>query len=130
MTDVKPPLTLPPLDDQPVYEDQHIWLPQLFAQSMVAGSAVIKDRTFIRCRLEGPGVLLAAGGVEFDGCDMGYTGGDIRNLLLRPVGPEKVIGALPFQNCVFRQCTFYAVGFTGSPAFLDNFMQVVGSARP
>jgi len=128
MTVTDQPMTLPPLGDGPHYTDQQIWLPQLIARSMSAGSAVIKDRTFTRCRLEGPAVMLAAGGVHFDACDMGYTGGDIRNLLLRPVGPEKVIGAIAFQDCAFRECSFYAVGFTGSPAFLDNFLQVLGGS--
>lgn len=122
-------LTLPPLGDGPVYEDQQIWLSQLIAQSMTTGSALIKGRTFNRCRLEGPAVLLATGGVHFDACDMGYTGGDIRNLLLRPVAPEKVIGAIAFEDCRFSYCSFFAVGFTGSPDFIDNFIQVVGGPR-
>lgn len=123
-------ITLPPLGPGPVHQDESIWLPQLFAQAVASGSALIKDRTFTRCRLEGPAVLLAAGGVRFDACDMGYTGGDVRNLLLRPVGAEKVIGAVAFENCTFRECAFFAVGFTGNEAFIENFLQVVGDARP
>ncbi|MFN3816382.1 hypothetical protein [Brevundimonas sp.] len=128
MTATAQSMTLPPLGDGPEYEDQQIWLPQLIAQSMAAGSAAIKGRTFTRCRLEGPAVMLAAGGVHFDACDMGYAGGDARNLLLRPVGPEKVIGTIAFQDCTFRECSFYAVGFTGSPTFLDSFLQVLGGS--
>lgn len=114
-----------PLGDGPVYEREQIWLPQLIAQTLSAGQSHIRDKTFVGCRLEGPAVLLAIGGCDFDGCDMGYSGGDIRNLLLRPVGPEKVIGAIAFENCIFRQCSFFAVGFTGSPQFIDSFMSVL-----
>ncbi|CAN5302353.1 hypothetical protein BH10PSE1_BH10PSE1_13070 [soil metagenome] len=114
------------LDDGPTYEREQIWLPQLIAQSMSRGSAEIAGRRFVDCRIEGPAVLLAVEGCDFDACDMGWSGGDIRNLLLRPVGPEKVIGAIAFRNCTFLRCSFFAVGFTGSPAFLDNFQKVLG----
>ena len=126
MTD--PSLHMPwrPLGDGPIYEREQIWLPQLSAQALAAGQVLIDGKTFIDCRIEGPAVLLAVGGCSFDACDMGYSGGDVRNLLLRPVGPEKVIGAVAFRNCSFRRCAFSMVGFTGSPAFIDNFLTVLG----
>lgn len=117
------------LGDGPVYEREPIWLPQLVARSLAAGQPEIVGKTFIECRIEGPAVLLAVGGCDFDGCDMGYHGGDVRNLLLRPVGPQKVIGAIAFRDCVFRRCQFAGVGFTGAPAFLDSFIQVLGGGQ-
>lgn len=118
-----------PLGDGPVHEREQIWLPQLIAQAFKAGASQIEGKTFIDCRIEGPAVLLAVGGCDFDGCDMGYSGGDIRNLLLRPVSPTKVIGAIAFENCVFRRCNFFAVGFTGSEQFLNSFIDVLGKDR-
>ncbi|MBW8304476.1 MAG: hypothetical protein K0M78_11170 [Brevundimonas sp.] len=126
MTDSTQSMSLPLLGDGPTYERQQIWLPQLIAQTIRAGRGVIEDRTFIDCRLEGPAVVMPVGACEFDACDMGYSGGDIRNLLLAPVGAEKVIGAIAFRNCTFRRCAFFAVGFTGAPEFLRNFHAVVG----
>ncbi len=103
----------------------HIWLPDLMRAAFAAGAPLIQDRTFTDCVLEGPAVLLAAGRVELDECNLGYTGGDIRNLVLRPVAPDKAVGALPFRNCRFKRCEFVAVGFTGS----ENFIQAILAVR-
>lgn len=120
---------LPPLaaiGPGPVYENAQIWLPQLFAEHARAGAAVIESKTFIGCRFEGPAVLLPIAGCSFQGCNMGEAGGDIRNLLLAPVGAEKVVGVIPFRDCAFRDSAFFMVGFTGSSDFLNQFRQTVG----
>ena len=126
MTDPSQSISLRPLGDGPTYEREQIWLPQLIAQTIRAGQGLIEGKTFIDCRLEGPAVIMPVGACEFDACDMGYSGGDVRNLMLAPVGAEKVIGAIAFRDCTFRRCKFFAVGFTGSPTFLKNFHAVVG----
>jgi hypothetical protein len=106
------------------FERVHIWLPELMRVAFEAGSAVIQDRTFTECLLEGPAVVLAAGGLQLEGCNLGYTAGDIRNLLLRPVAPSKAVGALPFRNCRFDRCEFFAVGFTGPEDFIRSILAV------
>lgn len=111
------------------FEGKRIWMPRLIFDALGAGQSIIKGKTFVDCYFEGPAVVLAAGGVQFDGCNMGASGGDIRNLLLRPVGPEKVVGAIAFQDCLFQRCQFFSVGFTGSPAFLDQFIEVLGKSK-
>ncbi|HWQ85117.1 hypothetical protein [Brevundimonas sp.] len=121
-----PPLTA--LGAGPVYENLHIWLPQLFAEHARAGSAVIEGKTFVNCRFEGPAVLLPLSGCTFETCNMGEAGGDTRNLLLAPVGSQKVIGVIPFRDCAFRQSAFYMVGFTGSASFLKHFHEMVGGS--
>ena len=78
-----------PLGEGPIYTGEQIWLPQLGAQAMAARTPVITGKTFIDCRIEGPAVLAALGACEFDACDLGFSSGDIRNLLLGPVG-EKI----------------------------------------
>lgn len=108
------------LGDGPVYTGEQIWLPQLGAQALSSGAVLIEGKTFENCRIEGPAVLAAMGGCQFDGCDLGFASGDVRNLLLGPVG-EKITGAIFFRDCVFRRCAFFAVGFTGSPDFLKSF---------
>lgn len=114
-----------PLGIGPLYEDVHIWLPQLFAETALGGAAAIENRTFVKCRFEGPAVILPIDGCNFDACNMGEAGGDTRNLLVAPVGP-KLVGVIPFRNCVFRDCAFYRVGFTGSPTFIEHFGAMVG----
>ncbi|GAA0612563.1 hypothetical protein GCM10009422_04380 [Brevundimonas kwangchunensis] len=117
---------LQPLGPGPHYVDQHIWLPQLFAEHAQAGQPFIDGKTFERCRFEGPAVLLPLAGTTFDACNMGEASGDIRNLLLAPVGESKVVGVIPVRNCAFRDCAFYMVGFTGTTEFLKQFRQMVG----
>jgi uncharacterized protein YjbI with pentapeptide repeats len=112
----------------PAYEGVHIWLPQLVLEAAQRGEAVIENKTFTNCFMEGPAVLLAVGGCSFDGCNMGDAMGDARNLLLQPVGPQKVTGTVTFQNCRFVNCRFLRVGFTGAPEFLANIQQVLGGA--
>ncbi len=119
-----PALTL--IGPGPVYEDVSIWLPQLFAEHARTGSSIIEGKTFVRCRFEGPAVLLPVSGCSFSGCNMGEAGGDTRNLLLSPIGPQKVVGVMPFKDCVFRDSAFFMVGFTGTPDFLAQFQATVG----
>ena len=75
-----------------VFEDVQIPLATLFRQLAMSGVSIIEGRAFRRCRIEGPAVMLLLDGVAFDGCDLGSTGGDVRNMLLRPMA-SKVIGA-------------------------------------
>ena len=90
--------------------------------ALAAGQPTVTGRTFRNVRFEGPAVFLAAAGNSFDSTDFGYSGGDIRNLVLRPASPTQVIGAIPFQNCSFIGCRFFAVGFTGPEAFLQQLL--------
>lgn len=118
--------SMPNLATSTTIEDQAIFLPLMMYDVFKAGKSVIEGRTFRNCRIEGPAVLLATDGVNFDGCDLGYTGGDIRNLLLSPRGAS-VIGAIPVQNCRFINCQFFAVGYTGSQTWLDEIERALGT---
>ena len=119
-------LKLPLIGAGPTYAGAHIWLPQLSLEAAQRGEAVIEGKTFRDCFLEGPAVLLATGACHFDGCNMGDPMGDTRNLLLQPVGPQKVTGTVTFRDCRFINCRFLRVGFTGPAAFLSNIQQVLG----
>lgn len=110
-----------------LYEDIEIPLASLFRQRVNSGESMIINTMFRRCRIEGPAIMLVLDGVVFTGSHLGQSGGDIRNLLVRPMA-EKVIGAVPVAMSVFEDCTFHAVGFTGTDQFLDNFQaSVIGS---
>ena len=119
---------LPLIGPGPVYEGVYIWLPQLAIEGAKRDEADIAGKTFRNCFLEGPAVLLPVVGCSFDGCNMGDVMGDVRNLLLQPVGPQKVTGTVAFRDCKFINCRFLRVGFTGSPAFLAELEQVLGGA--
>jgi hypothetical protein len=94
----------------------------LFRATAQAGKGAIENRTFRNCRIEGPAVAAILEGCDFDGVDFGYTAGDIRNMIIRSGTPGKVIGAIPFRNCRFVNCQFFAVGFTGPETFLNQML--------
>ena len=126
MTDA--PITLELLGPGPNYKSTSVWLPQLFMETSRAGSLIIEGRTFTDCLIEGPGVLLPLEGCNFEGCNMGDAHGDPRNLMLQPVGPQRVTGAIPLKDCKFINCRFLGVGFTGSKAYLDEMVAALGGA--
>ncbi len=108
------------------FEDVDISLFELFV-SVMGGTrpGMVVGRTFRRCRLQGPAIVLVAGGVRFESSNFGDSGGDIRNLLLQPVG-DRALGTIPMRDCLFEGCEFYNVGFTGSQSVID-MMSAVGS---
>lgn len=102
-----------------VFEDVDISLFELYA-AVVGGShpGLIEGRTFRRCRLQGPAIVLVSAGVTFDDTNFGDSGGDMRNLLLQPMA-SRALGTMPMRNCSFENCEFFNVGFTGSQTVLD-----------
>ena len=118
-------IIIPAIGAGPVYEGLNIFLPALAIEAARRGEAVIERKTFRNCMIEGPAVLLPLGACNFDGCNMGDAQGDIRNLLLQPLGPQKVTGTVAFMDCEFINCQFIRVGFTGTPDFLAQVQQVL-----
>ncbi|MBB5747331.1 hypothetical protein [Brevundimonas variabilis] len=123
MADTPPPITRPVnvARDLSVSDirDVDFSLFDLFAAEMMLGRSLVEGKTVTGCRIQGPAVLLASTGVTFDGVNFGDSGGDIRNLIMKPEG-SKAIGAIPFRDCAFVNCEFYGVGFTGDAAFLEQ----------
>ena len=109
----------PALVAETKFERQGFFLPEFAVHHFLAGQSIIEGKTFTDCIIEGPGILMAVVGVEFDGCSMGSTS-DARNLLMQPLG-EKVVGVIPFSNTRFIRCKFNRVGFTGHPDFMASF---------
>ncbi|WP_303703080.1 pentapeptide repeat-containing protein, partial [Brevundimonas naejangsanensis] len=112
----------------PTYVGKNVWLPQLFMEAARAGLPAIENRRFENCLMEGPAVLLPLEGCNFDGCNMGDAKGDPRNLMLTPMGPQRVTGPIPFKNCQFINCNFLGVGFTGPSDFLDNMVAALSQS--
>ena len=133
-------MTNQPPPPRPIAEDltaatfsgQSISLFDLFRESLrTTGRPMISGKTFTDCTIEGPAVMLALKNVVFDACDMGYTGnGDVRALLLMPMAKNKVVGAIGMKDCTFRNCQFFAIGYTGGDAFIDRMLQVLDPQKP
>ena len=107
-----------------LFEDVDLNLFELFV-TVTGGTkpGLIEGRTFRRCRIQGPAVLLISAGVTFDASNFGDSNGDIRNLLLKPVGSH-ALGTIPMRNCAFENCEFFNVGFTGSQQVIDMLTEV------
>lgn len=118
-------IIIPAIGAGPQFEGLNIFLPALAIEAARRGESVIEGKTFTNCTIEGPAVLLPIGACNFDGCNMGDAQGDIRNLLLQPMGPQKVTGTVAFKDCQFINCQFVRVGFTGTPDFLGQIQQVL-----
>lgn len=125
MTDTQD-ITIPAIGEGPVYEGLNIWLPALAIEAARRNQPVIEGKTYRNCVIEGPAVLLPLGACNFDGCNMGDSAGDIRNLLLQPMGPQRVTGTVAFKDCQFINCQFRRIGFTGPAEFLAQIQQVLG----
>ncbi|MGZ9100815.1 MAG: hypothetical protein ACXW3O_14030 [Brevundimonas sp.] len=98
----------------------HFALFDLYRASLQAGGgAQIDGRTFVNCDIEGPAVMLVQDGNLFEGTNFGPSGGDMRNMLFRPLSGKMAIGAIPVSNCVFRNCRFHALGITGGDDVLE-----------
>ncbi len=106
------------------FEDVDVNLFELYA-ACAERSGLIMGRTFVRCRIQGPAIMLVSAGVQFDGCNFGDRDGDMRNLVLRPEGP-RALGTVPMRDCRFEGCEFFNVGFTGSPQVIDLLLAVSG----
>lgn len=106
----------------PVFENVDISLFDLARAVLKAGQRTINGRTFRNCFIEGPAVMLVLNNVNFDNTNFGPNGGDMRNLVLRPAGPTKVVGAIPVSDCEFINCEFFGLGFTGPDQFLDQLL--------
>lgn len=104
------------------FDGQAMTLSDLYRECVRGGQTIIEGRTFNNCRLEGPAIVAILSGVTFQTTDFGYTGGDIGRLVWRSASATGVVGAIPFRNCVFTGCSFFATGFTGPESFLQQIL--------
>jgi hypothetical protein len=97
------------------------------AHMQSGGGAIIEGRTFTDCYIEGPAVMLVLEGVHFEGVNFGPSGGDLRNLLFRPMSGQRAIGSIPVRDCTFRNCQFNTLGITGSDELLRMLVDQVAT---
>ena len=94
------------------------------ASVQAGGGVMIEGRTFTDCVFEGPALMLVLEGVHFESTNFGPTGGDMRNMLFRPMG-NVGIGAIPVRNCTFTNCRFNTLGITGNDDLLKMLIEQV-----
>ena len=109
------------------FENVDINLFDLYQACQPEGAIV--GRTFTGCRLMGPAIVLAAGGTTFEETNFGDPRGEMRNLLLRPMG-TKALGTVPMHGCTFLGCEFFNVGFTGSEELLEEMALIPSVVDP
>jgi hypothetical protein len=109
------------------FENVDINLYDLYTAHQAQGAVI--GRAFIGCRLQGPAIMLVSGSTSFEETNFGDPRGDMRNLLLQPMGP-KALGTVPMRDCRFVGCEFYNVGFTGSADILEQLASVPSIAGP
>lgn len=100
------------------FENEGVWLPLLAVHTMNAGQAVIKNKTFTDCVIQGPALIAVLQGTTFDSCNMGAAS-DARSMLFSPRG-STLVGAIGLEDCKFVRCRFIQIGYTGSDSFLDD----------
>jgi hypothetical protein len=105
-----------------VFEGVEISLYDLARACMAEGKTSISDRTFRRCLITGPAVMLVLDNVQFNNTNFGQPGSDTRAIVLRPASPNQVVGAIPVTHCTFDGCEFLGLGFTGPDLFLDRLL--------
>lgn len=123
------PVTVAPLEllSADLIQDVDFTLHDLFAATARgAYTALVSGKTIERCRIQGPGILLASTGTTFEDVNFGDHRGGMGNLLVRSLG-DKVIGSIPLRDCTFISCEFYGVGFAGPDEFLDQMMKITAA---
>ena len=105
------------------FQNEDFALYDLFVHHLRTGRTVIDGLTFTGCRVEGPAVMLVLDGTNFEATNFGEAKGNMGNLVLRPSG-SKAIGTLPVRNCTFVGCEFYALGFTGNDALIEQLLAI------
>ena len=109
-----------------VFKGGRFALFDLYRASLHAGGpSTLEGRTFEDCVIEGPGLMLVLDGAHFDGVDFGPAGGDMRGMLFRSLNGTMAIGAIPVKNCIFRNCRFHNLGFTGNEDLLQTLIDQV-----
>ncbi|WP_426018566.1 hypothetical protein [Brevundimonas sp. DWR2-3-1b1] len=109
------------------FENVDMSLHDLYVTCLAQGAVV--GRTFVGCRFDGPAIVLVGPGTTFDETNFGNPRGEMRNLLLKPMG-SKALGTVPMHDCTFIGCEFYNVGFTGSDEILEQLAAVPSVVAP
>jgi hypothetical protein len=73
----------------------------------------IRNKTFERCELWGPAVVILSGNTVVNHLSMGIPSLENMNDIFVDTTNPRILGAVTFDNCVFRSCGLHLVGFIG-----------------
>ena len=80
---------------------------------LVDNKNMIQGRTFEGCRIFGPAVLFLSGkGIVYD---CGFEGAPEQVFWELAPEQKQIVGAVRVEDCTFRGCDFFAIGFVGLP---------------
>lgn len=127
MTDVMSEAFGRELNARTTFEKEAVWVPLMAVHAQSGGETTLKGKTFTDCLIQGPALVAIVGETTFDGCNMGRVT-DVRSLTFTPQG-SLLVGAIGLEDCRFVRCQFEQVGFTGAPAFLQQLVEQLQSAR-
>jgi len=91
---------------------------QTFAISDLAYRSAIIGRHFEDCHIHGPAVLAVVGIGHLADCRIDGTPESLFITMNQPIQ-----GVIRAEDCIFRNCTFYGVGFIGPQAQKEKFMK-------
>jgi hypothetical protein len=86
----------------------------IYISDLVRHEDKISARVFENCLIIGPAII------TFIGCDARDSGfeGDLESLFIE-VPERRILGAIAFENCLFRNCHFRRVGIIGTPDLIQ-----------
>jgi hypothetical protein len=98
----------------------HIRDEELYISDLARHEDKITAKVFENCLIIGPAV------VTFIGCDARDSGfeGDAESLFIE-VPERRVLGAIAFENCIFRSCRFRRIGIIGTPDLIQYMREAL-----
>lgn len=87
---------------------------------------VVRKRIFVDCDIYGPAILSARG--ENNIYDS-FIQGDPEGSFIK-TSNQTIIGAVIYEDCTFRNCRFYNVGFIGTPEWIEKLKSQITFVAP
>ena len=87
---------------------------------------MIHDRVFEDCFIHGPAIFVLDQSPLYQA---DFTPRDVESLLWDTGSRTSLAGVVAIKHCVFRRCTFVAIGFAGPPQFIQEFREALEAAN-
>lgn len=118
-------MTIPP--DRTI-RGTEVVMAQLVRDIVPEGPLVLCDLYFVGCLILGPAVLALLGTKQFYDCIFNIAESDIQSIRW-PWDDDGIrLGAIGVRNCLFENCRFESIGFTGPSEMLDDLSGALSSA--
>ena len=106
-------------------KERSVKLTDLVARDRV-GTLVVSRRMFDDCYIHGPGVIYPYGAFSMRGCIAVTPAPAVASTAVYtvPLG-NAAVGAVIFENCVFRDCLFNNIGFAVEPDYVELMRRAI-----